>query len=203
MSRVSEDRITKLVTVESDKPILMCIGDHISVLMTNHDDAIWTYMVNHGLCTDIRTQLSLDAGTLTPAWKERLDFDDLEYTVYNVLFCAKLVAPRTSSTTQQQLSLSNMCQVLVPEEPRLYSFASVHPRPSTEAVNTFDILVSRASQSGCSAFLLDSVGTKFRFSLRTSFATPKDPTTPLVFISAGSGLGTFLPLIVNDNLENP
>jgi ferredoxin-NADP reductase/predicted heme/steroid binding protein len=74
-----------------------------------------------------------------------------------------------------------------------------------QSVFIFDILVTRTSNGGCSAFLFESVGTEFSFALHTSskFRIPKDVTIPLVVIAAGSGLGTYLPMLINDNIPNP
>jgi hypothetical protein len=88
ISRVSEDRLTKLVTIESSKAIYLHVGDHVAIVMKNSDDDIWSFSTRNDI--DLKVVLSVSRGTLTTEWKERLDFDSLGHTVYNVLLCAKL-----------------------------------------------------------------------------------------------------------------
>jgi ferredoxin-NADP reductase/predicted heme/steroid binding protein/Ca2+-binding EF-hand superfamily protein len=168
--------------------------------MKNNDDSIWKYATVTGL--DLRMHLSFSDGTLNQEWKERLDFDSLDYTVYNVLLCAKLVRVPGGS-----LSAEKLCTTLLPEEPRLDSYATSHPHhcETDSSVYEFNLLVTKTADGGCSAFLFEAVGQEFSFGISTSskFHTPRDTTTPIVVIAAGSGLGTFLPLLFNDNIPHP
>jgi ferredoxin-NADP reductase len=201
ISFVSEDRLTKLVTIESSKPIYICVGDHVSIVMQNNDDTIWSFSTLHGLSLEMG--LSVPTGTLTKEWKERLDFDNLASNVYNVLMCARLIA---KSEISDRLTAANLCQVLSPEEPRLYSYATVNPTqdPKDPSVTAFELLVTKTTAGGCSAFLFESVGVQFSFGISTSskFHIPKDQNRPVVVIAAGSGLGTYLPMLINDNIPN-
>jgi len=188
------------VTIDCSKVLALQIGDHVAVVMKNNDDTIWEFASRHNL--DLNTELTMKDDTLSEQWKERLDFDGLDHTVYNLLSCAKL-----SGLTGSSISLQNLRSKLNPEEPRLYSYATVHPSSHEKegCVSSFDILVTRTNAGGCSAFLHESVGCEISFGLSTATKChiPTITTRPLVVIAAGSGLGTYLPLLVNNNIINP
>jgi ferredoxin-NADP reductase len=195
VKRVSEDRDLKMITIESKKKIFLNIGDHIAVLMKNSDDKVWRFSTKHHL--NLNSSLSLHDGTLTSSWKVRLDFESLDYTVYNLLMCAKLYG------TYQKVDITNLCHKMLPEEPRLYSFASLHPED--KAIHSFDLLVRNTGPGGCSAFLHESEGKDVSFGISTgaNLVIPRIKTRPLVVIAAGSGIGTYLPMLFNDGIVNP
>lgn len=195
VKRVSEDRDLKMITIESKKKIFLNIGDHIAVLMKNSDDKVWRFSTKHHL--NLNSFLSFNDGTLTHSWMRRLDFESLDYTVYNLLMCAKLHG------TYQKVDITNLCHKMLPEEPRLYSFASLHPED--KAIHSFDMLVRNTGPGGCSAFLHESEGKDVSFGISTgaNLVIPRIKTRPIVVIAAGSGIGTYLPMIFNDGIVNP
>ncbi|CAB9504465.1 b5 type B [Seminavis robusta] len=200
VQRVSEDRITRLVTISCARALTLQVGDHIGIVMRNSDDTIWAFASSHNL--DLQQKLYMVNRTLNREWQERLDFDGLDHTVYNLLMCAKL-----SKYNAGPLPVEDLCENLHPEEPRLYSFATVHPTTHEQdgCVASFDILVTRTNAGGCSAFLHESVGTEISFGLSTAIKChiPTDSSRPLVVIAAGSGLGTYLPMLANNKILNP